>query len=113
MTKPSLHRACFAIRWVTGLVLAVVMGAVFAGAWFVPEALRANMPILSGMGHNTAIALALAGMALLLPRQRWWLGGLVAAISAAVLLQYLFAWRPPDGVWRIVLNVDGRGSSWT
>jgi PAS domain S-box-containing protein len=95
-----------------GLVLAIIMAAILAGAMTVPEAIRTHIPILSGVGFNTAIAFVLAGMALLLSRQRRWLGRLVAVISAAVLLQYLFAWLPPDGVWRIVLNVDGRGSPW-
>lgn len=95
-----------------GLALVIVMTVVWAGALTVPVFVRANLPVLSGVGFNTALSLLLAGMALLLPRQRWWLGGLIAAISAAVLLQYLFAWLPYDGVWRIVLNVDGSGLVW-
>lgn len=94
------------------MALVVVMGVIFAGAWITPSVLRAHAPILSGVGFNTAFALALAGMALLMPTQRRWLGGLVAAISALVLLQYLVKWLPPDGYWRIVLNVDLHGTSW-
>lgn len=48
---------------------------------------------------------------MLLPRHRPWLGGFIAAIGAVVMAQYLFAWIPPDGFWRIALNVDGRGLS--
>jgi len=96
----------------SGLALAVVMGAILAGAWTVPAEVRAHTPILSGVGFNTAIALVLAGMALLLPRQRRWLGGFVATIGAMVLLQHLFVWLPPDGVWRIALNVKANGLPW-
>lgn len=94
------------------MALVVVMGVIFAGAWIAPSALRAYAPILPGVGLNTAFALALAGMALLMPTQRCWLGGLVAVISVLVLVQYLAAWLPPVGFWRIVLNVDAHGASW-
>ncbi len=113
MTEFSLRRACFAIRWVAGLALAVVMGMFLAGALVVQADVRTHLPIFTNVGFNTAISLMLAGMALLLPRQRWWLGGLVAVISALVLTQYFVAWLPSDGIWRIVLNVDGRVSSWS
>lgn len=96
----------------SGLALAVVMGAILAGAWIVPVVVRAHVPILSDVGFNTAFTLSLMGMALLLPRQRRWLGAFVAAIAAMVLLQYLFAWLPPDGVWRIALNVKANGLPW-
>ena len=94
------------------MALAVAMAAIFAGVWSAPDVVRARLPILAGMGLNTSIALLLAGLALFLPRYRRWLGGLIAAISAAVIGQYFFAWMPPDGVWRIALNVDGHGLPW-
>ncbi|OJW95052.1 PAS domain S-box protein [Thiobacillus sp. 65-1402] len=94
------------------MALAVAMAAVFAGIWSAPDVVRARVPILAGMGLNTSVALLLAGMALLLPRLRPWLGGLIVAISAAVLGQYFFAWMPTDGFWRIALNIDGRSLPW-
>lgn len=94
------------------MAIAVAMAAIFAGIWSAPDVVRARLPILAGMGLNTSIALLLAGLALLLPRLRPWLGGLIAAISAAVLGQYFFAWMPADGFWRIALNIGGRGLPW-
>lgn len=94
------------------MVLVIVMGLILVGAWIVPSALRAYAPILSGVGFNTSFALVLAGMALLLPSQRRWLGALIVAISAGVIAQYLFAWIPPDGFWRIALNVNASGLTW-
>ena len=94
------------------MALVVIMAVVFVGIWAAPDVVRTRVPILAGMGINTSVVLLLAGMALLLPRLRLWLGGLIAAISAAVLGQYFFAWLPPDGFWRIALNVDGRGLPW-
>ncbi|ODU48713.1 MAG: hypothetical protein ABS92_07795 [Thiobacillus sp. SCN 63-374] len=94
------------------MALAVAMAAIFAGIWSAPDVVRARLPVLAGMGLNTSVALLLAGLALLLPRLRPWLGGLVAAIGAAVIGQYFFAWMPADGFWRIALNVDGRGLPW-
>jgi len=105
-------RACAVVRQTAGMALVVVMAVVFAGIWAAPNVVRTRVPILAGMGINTSVVLLLAGMALLLPRLRLWLGGLIAAISAAVLGQYFFAWLPPDGFWRIALNVDGRGLPW-
>ncbi len=112
LTEPTSCLACSTVRQMAGSVLAVVMGTILVAAWSVPSTLSAHAPVVSGVGFNTALALALAGMALLMPRQRRWLGGLVAAISAGVLLQYLFAWQPPDGFWRIALNVDAKELSW-
>ncbi|OZA14506.1 MAG: hypothetical protein B7X94_00865, partial [Hydrogenophilales bacterium 17-62-8] len=94
------------------MAIVVAMAAIFAGIWSAPDVVRARLPILAGMGINTSIALLLAGLALLLPRLRPWLGGLIAAISAAVLGQYFFAWMPADGFWRIALNIGGRGLPW-
>lgn len=105
-------RACAAVRRVAGMALAVALAVIFAGVWSAPDLVRVRAPILAGVAVNTILALWLAGLALLLPRLRPWLGGLIAAISAAVLGQYFFAWMPTDGFWRIALNVDGRGLLW-
>lgn len=105
-------RTCVVVRRVAGGGLALVMGAVLAGIWFVPEWIRLHVPMLGGIGFNTSLALSLAGVALLLPRHRRWLGGIIAAISAGVIVQYVLAWAPPDGLWRIALNVDSRGLPW-
>lgn len=109
LTELAPCRACTIIRRVAGWVLAVVMIVIFAGVWSVPAAINAHAPILSGAGFNTLLALSLAGMALLLPRYRRLLGGVITAISAAVIMQYLFEWEPLDGFWRIALNVDASG----
>jgi PAS domain S-box-containing protein len=93
------------------MALVIVMGVIVAGFMSVPDVMRIHAPILFEIGLNTSVALLLAGMALLLPRHRPWLGGLIAAIGAVVMAQYLFAWMPPDGFWRIALNIDGRGLS--
>jgi hypothetical protein len=93
------------------MALVIVMGVIVAGCLSVPDVMCAHAPILSEIGLNTSIVLWLAGVALLSPRHRSWLGGFIAAISTVVMAQYLFAWMPPDGFWRVVLNVDGRGLS--
>jgi PAS domain S-box-containing protein len=89
------------------------MGAVFFGAWLTPLLIQKQAPVFSGVGFNTAATLVLAGMALLLPDWRRWLGWLIVAVSGVVIMQYLFAWMPPDGFWRMVFNVDGHGLLWS
>ena len=88
------------------------MGAIFAGSWFAPESLSRHAPLLAELGINTAISLALAGVALLLPAWRRGLGWLIAAIGGAVVLQYQLMWMPPDGFWRLALNVRGESLPW-
>lgn len=111
LTERMPCRACAAVRRVAGMALVIVMGVIVAGFMSVPDVMRIHAPILFEIGLNTSVALLLAGMALLLPRHRPWLGGLIAAIGAVVMAQYLFAWMPPDGFWRIAFNIDGRGLS--
>ncbi len=104
--------ACTVIRLTAGAMIVATMTMILLGIWLAPSFLLAHVPRFFGLGINTAIALALAGLALIFPRMRGWLGGFLAVASAAVIVQFLFAWLPPDGFWRIVLNVDGRGLSW-
>jgi PAS domain S-box-containing protein len=94
------------------MALAIAMGAIFVGIGVVPEWILLHAQMLAGIGFNTSLALSLAGVALLRPRHRRWLGGIIAAISAGVIVQYALAWVPPDGLWRIALNVDSRGLVW-
>ncbi|MBZ0106380.1 MAG: PAS domain-containing protein [Sulfuricella denitrificans] len=83
------------------------MAAVLLGALLAPAYVLAQLPLLSGLGFNSALEILLLGLALLFPRSRRSLGGFVAVASMAVIAQYLFAWTPADGLWRIVLNVTG------
>lgn len=111
MNSP-LCRGCALVRRLSGWALAIGMGAIFAGSWLAPESVRRHTPLLAELGINTAISLALAGMALLLPAWRRGLGWLIAAIGGAVVLQYQLMWAPPDGFWRLALNVRGEDLPW-
>ncbi len=103
-------RACVAVQRLAGVLLATLATAFCATVWLVPDTAYAHLPIAFQIGFNTSAALLLAGLALLLPRSRAWLGALVAVIGVAVIAQYLLAWTPPDGPWRLVVNVD-RGTA--
>lgn len=105
-------RICVIVRRLTGMLLVMATAAFCAAVWMEPDTLRAHLPISFQIGFNTPVALLLAGLALLLPRSRAWLGGLIAAVGAAVITQYFFAWMPPDGVWRQVINVDMDTAPW-
>lgn len=106
-------RTCAVVRKLAGALL-VAASALFCGViWLARDTLQASLPLATGPGINTSVALALAGLALLLPRTRAFLGGLVAAIGAAVLAQYLLAWMPPDGPWRLLVNVDPGTALWS
>lgn len=92
---------------VSGATIAIAMAAILLGIWLAPVFLLALASPLSGLGLNTAIGLLLLGLGLYFPRTRLWLGGFVAVVSVVVIVQYLLSWLPPDGPWRIVLNVAG------
>lgn len=110
-TNPKLGelvpcRACVIVRRLAGMPLVMATAVFCAAVWMAPDTVRAQLPISFQIGFNASVALLLAGLALLLPRSRAWLGGLVAAVGAAVIAQYLLAWTPSDGPWRLAINVD-------
>lgn len=105
-------RACAVVHRLVGALLVAATALFCAVAWIEPGTLHAQLPVTSGIGFNTSVALSLAGLALLLPRARVFLGGLVAAIGAAVLAQYLLGWMPSDGPWRLLINVDRSMAPW-
>jgi PAS domain S-box-containing protein len=110
-TKPepgelARRRACVMVRKAAGIPLVMAAALFCAAVWMAPDTVRTQLPMALQIGFNTSVALLLAGLALLLPRSRAWLGGLVAALGAAVIAQYLVGWMPPDGPWRLALNVD-------
>lgn len=109
---PAPCRTCVIVRRLAGMLLVTLAAMFCAAAWIVPDAVRAHLPISSQIGLNTSAALLLAGLALLSPRSRAWLGGAIAAIGAAVIAQYLFSWMPPDGLWRLAINVDRNTALW-
>ncbi len=105
-------RACMIVRRLAGALLVMTAAIFCAAVWTVPDTVRAQLPVSSHIGFNTSVALSLAGLALLLPRSRAWLGGFVAAIGAAVGAQYLLAWVPPDGPWHLAVNVSRDTALW-
>lgn len=106
-------RTCATVRKIAGATLVVFMVTIFCGAWLAPLFVHQQALIFSEMAFNTGATLALAGLALLFPGWRRWLGWFIFAISAVVIMQYIFVWMPPDGFWRIVLNVDEHGVFWS
>ncbi|OQX12150.1 MAG: hypothetical protein BWK76_18105 [Desulfobulbaceae bacterium A2] len=95
----------------------MMLGAVvLTGALLSPAAFAAVLPFFAPVGLNTALAMLLAGLALLLPERRRVLALALALMSCLLgglpLLQYLCTFYPADAGWGLLVNTAAAAGSW-
>lgn len=111
--SPSLiafHRLAGASLFLCAVIfLVTAMGA--------PVALAHSLPFLADLGFNTALCIGLLGLALAVTHDDhtpYWMVtyGVTAALAMTSLLQYVLAFYPPDGPWRLLLNTTLSADAW-